>query len=481
MNSKVVTGTRRAGTAFLAGALGAVIALALSAPAGATRTASAGTQSARVHARHGMLPRVQPAAGTPHFPASTPVTEQVRQLVQCGNIMYAVGRFSVIEQGNVTYTRNNAFSFAATAPFTVTSWNPNVNGEVNSIVFNAGNCAYAYLGGNFTQVHGLAASRIAKVHATGAGALVNTFRHSANDQVETLASYQKHLLVGGSFTAINGSPHVPFMISLNPRSGRNDDFLNLHISGHLRFHRVKANSTHIYNQQISHGGRRDLVEGNFTSVSGRRRHQIFMLDLASRPRATLMSWTSPRFDGTKGYPPSGYFFNCARGESFYIRAAAWSPNDGTVYMAATGFRPWNHTTLPDRGLCDAASAFSANGPKAAFKWTNYTGCYSLYSVAANARAAFFAGHELYSQNRLGCKGLGPGGISAPGMEALNPATGLLLLNAKGTALYTRGRGLGADDMLFTKAGLWIASDNFKGTQTCDSVPNLAGICFLPYT
>jgi hypothetical protein len=46
--------------------------------------------------------------------------------------------------------------------------------------------------------------------------------------------------------------------------------------------------------------------------------------------------------------------------------------------------------------------------------------------------------------------------------------------------YSRDRGLGADDMLLTGAGLWIASDNLDGSQMCGGVQNLSGICFLPY-
>ena len=65
--------------------------------------------------------------------------------------MYAVGSFTSIKRFSTVYARNNAFSFAATSPFTVTSWNPNVNGIVNSIAFNA-DCSVAYLGGKFTSV-----------------------------------------------------------------------------------------------------------------------------------------------------------------------------------------------------------------------------------------------------------------------------------------------------------------------------------------
>ena len=153
----------------LAGAVGGVIALAMLTPVGISQAATGHLQSPRSIVPHAAMPQVQPATGTPHFPATTPTTEQVRQLVQCGNTMYAVGTFSVVEQGTNTFTRNNAFSFKATAPFTITSWNPNVNGTVNSIAFNAGHCADAYIGGIFTKVRGRSASRIAEVSTAGAG------------------------------------------------------------------------------------------------------------------------------------------------------------------------------------------------------------------------------------------------------------------------------------------------------------------------
>ena len=466
---------------WLAGAIGAVVALGMLMPTAISQAATG--QSAPSHAalQHAGLPKVQPAAGTPHFPAKTTTTEQIRQLVQCGKTMYAVGTFSVIEQGGKTFTRNNAFSFGATAPFRMTSWNPNVNGTVNSIAFNSGHCGAAYLGGNFTRVRGRGAARIAKVSTAGAGAFIGTFRHSANKPVETLASYQNHVLVGGFFTTINGTTKVPYLVSLNPKTGRNDGFVNLHISGHITFPHVAGNPTRIYNQQISHRHTLDLVEGDFTSVGGKHRQQVFVLNLASRPRATVTSWTSPRFDGSKGYPPKGYYYNCTKNDPFYIRAGAWSPDDRTIYLASTGLRPWNAGTgFPVQGLCDSASAWSATGSRAAIKWTNYTGCDSLTAAAADSNAAYFAGHERWSQNPNGCDHQGTGGIAAPGFEAVNLSNGHLLLNSGGTALYTRDRGLGADDILITSAGLWIASDNFHTSQMCDSVQDLAGICFLPY-
>jgi hypothetical protein len=400
-------------------------------------------------------PSVTPASGTPNFPASTSSTEQVRQLVQCGSTMYAVGTFTTVKKGSTTYTRNNAFSFSAVAPYTMSSWNPSVNGTVNSIALSA-NCANAYLGGTFTTVGGTTVKNLAEVSAS-TGAVVTAFGHSAAGEVDTLAVTGTHLLAGGAFAGINGSTADPYLASLNLTTGKNDGFAHLAISGNYG-----NGGTKVYNQQISHGGTLDLFEGTFTSVGGQARRQIFMLSLAG-PSATVTPWTSPEFNQ-----------DCASVELFYVRAASWSPDDGTVYVGTTGYKP---ATGPDTGLCDAAAAFPVTGPMGPVNhlWVNYTGCDSFYSTAADASTAYFGGHERYASNSQGCDGAGPGAVTAPGMVGLSPATGAVTYNP------TRDRGLGADDMLVTSAGLWIASDNLSGSQKCGGVAGHAGICFLPYS
>ena len=102
-----------------------------------------------------------PASGTPQL-APNGTTEQVRQIAQCGGTMYAVGTFTAISWNGTTYTRNNVFSFSATKPYTVTSWDPNANGIVNSITFSP-DCSTAYLGGKFSTVGGGSAKNIAAV------------------------------------------------------------------------------------------------------------------------------------------------------------------------------------------------------------------------------------------------------------------------------------------------------------------------------
>jgi hypothetical protein len=404
-----------------------------------------------------------PVAGTPQL-ASTGTTEQVRQLAQCGGTMYAVGSFTEIQRSSTKYARNNAFSFSATSPFTVMSWNPNVNGIVNSIAFSP-DCSEAYLGGQFTSVNGTAVTNLAEV-STSTGAVNTAFAHSANGQVETLAVSNGHLLAGGYFTSINGSSNKYF-VSLNPASGKDDGYLHLNISGNYG-----SGATTVYNQQISHGGTLDLAEGTFTSVGGQSRQQIFMFSLGSTS-ATVTGWTSPEFSQA-----------CVQNEAFYVRAASWSPDNSTIYIGTTGYHPLGGLTgeTPRTGLCDAAAAFPATQTSVSHEWINYTGCDSFYSTAADSSAAYFGGHQRWMDNAYDCDAQGPGAIPAQGLAGLNPANGALILNSAGTAgYYTRARGLGADDMMVTSAGLWIASDNQNNSSQCGGVSGHAGICLLPYS
>jgi hypothetical protein len=403
-----------------------------------------------------------PAKGTPAL-ANTGTTQQVRRLAACGKWMYAVGNFTAITWNGQTFSRNRVFRFRTISPFTVSSWNPDVNGTVNGIALSA-DCSVAYLGGTFTSVNGTAVTNLAAV-STSTGAVLPAFGHNANGQVETLRIFKNHLLVGGYFTAVNGSSADRYMASLNLSTGSDDGFVRLNISGNYHYCRGSrcsvSNATRVYNQQISHSGTLDLVEGDFTSVGGHARQQIFMLNL-SGSTAKVTGWNSAEFNE-----------HCWFKEPFYVRAAAWSPNDSQIYIATTGFHLYNwNGKFPLPGICDVAAAFPATQKTVSHRWINATGCDSLYSTAADASTVFFGGHERWSQNPRGCDHAGRGAISAPGMEGLSPTTGALRFNP------TRDRGLGADDMRITAGGLWIASDNLDGSNACGHVSGHAGICFF---
>jgi hypothetical protein len=388
--------------------------------------------------------------------------------------MYAVGSFTAIKSGTTTVTRNNVFSFSATAPYQVSNWDPDVNGVVNSIAFNGTDCSQAYIGGKFTSVSGTTVHNIAEIATSASSstpAVTEGFAHTTDGEVDTLAVWQGHLLTGGAFTTVNGSSTDPYFASLDPVTGADDGYAQLAISGNYSFvdeggNQSVTNPSRIYNQQISHDGTADLVEGTFTTIGGQPRRQIAMLDLGEGS-VTTDAWY-----------PTAFNANCSYNQPLYVKAAAWSPDDSTVFVAASGFKPATgpgyKTTDPRAGMCDSASAFPAAAGEVTPNWVNYTGCDSLYSTVAGQTTAFFGGHERYADNPNGCNAKGPGATSAPGMVGLSATTGSVVFDP------TRARGRGADDMLLTAGGLWIASDNDKGLDQCGGVHGHAGICLLPY-
>ena len=98
---------------------------------------------------------------------------------------------------------------------------------------------------------------------------------------------------------------------------------------------------------------------------------------------------------------------------------------------------------------------------------------SLHDPLVRGLRVFVAGHERWMSNPNGCDFAGPGAIAQPGLGELNPADGTH------QAGPSRGRGLGADDLLLTPAGLWIASDNQANTESCAGQHGHMGICYLP--
>jgi hypothetical protein len=473
--------------AAVAAASAVILGVAVSAaPAGAASTTHK-TAAPRVTQSGGVSPDA--ALGTPQLDSSPKNEEVVKQIAQCGNTMYAVGQFTTVSQGGTVYTRNNILSFSASTPYTMNTWAPDVNGQVNTIAFSGGNCADAYIGGEFTSINGTAVENIAEID-TSTGDVVSGFGHSANYEIWTIQAVNGHLLVGGDFTYINGS-HNPYMASVSPATGLNDGFLDLSISGDYQYCAAggspctKAHHSEVYNQQLSHGGTLDLVEGHFTSVGGLPRQQIFMLNVGGS-KATVTGWTSPEFDGSD---PSAYpYYQCWPSEAFYIRSAAWSPDDSTVYLAATGYHPAQTNSNPRKGLCDSVSAFPATQSSVTHTWINYSGCDSFYSVSADGSAVYAAGHPRWANNNNGCNKEGPGATPDFGLWGLTPSTGALELNSSNTALYTMTRD-NAGNMLITSGGLWISSDNRNTVNKCGSLKgpaghnaaDHAGICLLPYS
>lgn len=388
-----------------------------------------------------------PAAYTPYITSGNSTVEQI---VQCGSNMYAVGTFSQVGLPNgQRFARSNVFSFNA-ATGAVTSWDPNVNGEVSGIALTP-DCSSAYLGGGFSSVHGVAINNLAKV-STLTGTPDPTFRPQPNGIVYSLALTPSQLIAGGRFTKV-GAISRSVLASVAPTTGALTGYANLGIAGSIP---GNSGATRVYKLRTSPAGNRILVLGNFYTVSGQTRLQAFVANLG--PTAmTLDQWYVPALK-----------IGCRSDIiPYFVRGGTWSPDGSRIYLAATG----GGGPSP---LCDAASAFSSssNSYQSAI-WINKTGCDSLYAVAVDATTVYVGGHERYADNPHGCNAPGPGAVSRPGVGALSPGTGKALAWNP-----TRDRGHGAFDELRTAAGLWVASDNFYNSVKCANAYH-PGICFFP--
>jgi hypothetical protein len=91
---------------------------------------------------------------------------------------------------------------------------------------------------------------------------------------------------------------------------------------------------------------------------------------------------------------------------------------------------------------------------------------------ADANNVYVAGHQRWLDNTA-CDTAGPTAQSRPGVGDIDPVTGLAT-----TWNPTRARGEGADDLVLTSAGLWIADDNKLGATLCGGKFH-PGICFFP--
>lgn len=424
---------------LLAAAVGVIAALAMSQPAAAATVTTA------------------PASWTPYL-LSSPTNQVVEELEPCNGTMYAVGTMTAIGRGSATYTRSNAFSFSETTGV-MTSWAPQINGTVRSIAFSP-DCSIAYLGGMFTTVNGVAAAHLVAVNAS-TGAVQTGFRHSTNGQVDTVRYTHGVVIIGGGFTSVNGVARTR-MASLNPSTGVVTSYLNLNITG-----AYPNTAGKVYNSQLSHAGSKLLIEGVFTSIAGTSRQQAAVLDLGSTS-VSLDRWTSSEL----AQP-------CRI--AWYVRGGNWSVDDSRIYLATTGYKPpsgpGSDSSQPRAGLCDSVAAFPATAGSVGHVWINYTGCDSLYSVAADSSNVYISGHERWANNPNGCDWAGPGALSRPGIGSVDPTTGLAT-----SWNPTRSLGAGSHQLLVTSAGLWVASDTWTdgNAQKCGGVAKHGGICFLPY-
>jgi hypothetical protein len=126
---------------------------------------------------------------------------QVNVLVVAGSTVYAGGTFTeIVGASGLDEERNRLAAFEADGFGFSTSWNPNVNDEVNAIAVDG---STVYAGGSFTGVNGgTTRNHLAAFDSLTADA--TDFDPNVNGAVHALAVNDATVYAGGNFTAVNG-------------------------------------------------------------------------------------------------------------------------------------------------------------------------------------------------------------------------------------------------------------------------------------
>jgi hypothetical protein len=115
--------------------------------------------------------------------------------------------------------RSNIAAFDTTTGQPITSWAPNVDGEVAALAVSADG-SKVYAGGSFTTVDGLARKRLVALN-TITGAVDTTWKPSAGYTVKALLRFGSRVYIGGAFTTIGGMSR-PRLAAVDATSGKLD-------------------------------------------------------------------------------------------------------------------------------------------------------------------------------------------------------------------------------------------------------------------
>jgi hypothetical protein len=178
-----------------------------------------------------------------------------------GNTVYAGGAFTTARPAGVavggagTVTRSNILSYDITTGVLNTSFAPSFNGAVRTIVATSDH-KHLYVGGAFTSVNGRGANHIAEIDAT-TGAQVTAFRASVTGTVYALAlrADKNTLFVGGQFGSVDSKA----------RSSLAAVAANI---GILRSWYPEANGGSVQALAIAPDYSRIIVGGSFTTLNG---------------------------------------------------------------------------------------------------------------------------------------------------------------------------------------------------------------------
>jgi hypothetical protein len=400
------------------------------------------SQARAVNADHAdQVVSVDPKRGTPHA-----MDGAVLSMTQVGDEIVAAGTFTSVSPADTftdtsdDLTRHGMFAFDATTGVIDPSFNPDLAGEVRSVDTDG---TYVYAAGSFTSVGGSAA-RKRLVKLTMGGTPVTAFKAVPDAVANEVVVRGSRVYVGGGFKSVRSRSvtyPVGRLAALDATRGTPLDVVDATFAGVYNPDAKHPGTTNVKRFDVTADGSRLLAIGNFATVNGRAHNQIVMFD-TSGATATLMPWKTNRFARSHSV--------CAGVYDTFTRDVDFSP-DGSYYVVSTtgAFRGGAGSST----MCDTTSRWETDQTGNDPTWISYTGGDTTYGVAVTGSAVYVGGHMRYQNNPFQGDQAGPGAVPREGIAALDPVNGLPLSWNPG-----RDRGVGAQALLATSAGLWVGSD-----------------------
>ncbi len=392
----------------------------------------------------------RPAHDHPVSPVPVSWTPQIldgrtADTVQVGDSMVVGGDFTQVapSSGSPVLNRTGAFAFSAVNGAVNTSFGPSVsNGQVRAV--ESGPLPdTVYLAGSFQGVNGVT-RKIVLVNIT-TGQLIPDFTAPwMNGAVNDVQRVGNRLYVGGVFTLVEGQPHNG-LVALNATTGAREDFLSVALTENHNYTgepgqaRAPVGAKKI---AVTPQGDQLAVIGNFRKADGLERRQMVLIDLTGAAAAVRSDWRTNRFG------------NACANNAFdsYVRGVDSSP-DGSYFTVGTTGGPFPGS------LCDTVTRWdvAATGEDIQPTWIDDTGGDTILSVTSSGSAIYAGGHQRWMNNHGGRDFPAPGAVPRPGLGALEVGTGLPLSWNPGRS----PRGVGAESVYVSDAGLWVGSDTEK--------------------
>jgi len=215
----------------------------------------------------------------------------VKSIAQVGGTVIIGGTFTQVQEvgaGKAVLTRNRVMAFDAVTGAIRPSFAPSVNAEVTTVL-PAPDGTSVYLGGSFTSVDGVSASRVIRLDVATGARTAGFAPPTVGAAVKDLRLVGDQLVLAGPFKTVGGQPRTS-LASLSASTGALTGFVNHAFAGARN-----GGSLQVIKIDVTADGRRLMGIGNFSTVDGADRPQIVLLD-TSGPTSVLADWQTSFYD-----------------------------------------------------------------------------------------------------------------------------------------------------------------------------------------